>query len=72
MLNTKGGVSLCLWRWCARVMCAGAAAVWCSSTRAVRMLREELVLLQQPGSHVAEVVRLMGRDKVLVKVRPTP
>lgn len=25
-------------------------------------------MLQQPGSHVAEVVKAMGKDKVLVKV----
>jgi 26S proteasome regulatory subunit T6 len=36
----------------------------------VRALREELQLLQEPGSYVGEVVRLMGRNKVLVKVNP--
>ncbi|EGG14117.1 26S proteasome subunit ATPase 5 [Cavenderia fasciculata] len=36
----------------------------------VRMLKEELQLLTNPGSHVAEVVKLMGRNKVLVKVNP--
>lgn len=35
----------------------------------VRHLREELQLLQEPGSYVAEVVKLMGKTKVLVKVR---
>lgn len=34
----------------------------------VRHLREELQLLQEPGSYVAEVVKLMGKTKVLVKV----
>ena len=34
----------------------------------VRLLREELQLLQEPGSYVAEVVKLMGKKKVLVKV----
>lgn len=34
------------------------------------MLREELQLLQEPGSYVGEVVKLMGRKKVLVKVHP--
>ena len=36
----------------------------------VRLLREELSLLQEPGSYVGEVVKVMGRKKVLVKVRP--
>ena len=34
----------------------------------VRMLREELQLLQEPGSYVGEVVKVMGKKKVLVKV----
>eukprot|EP00850_Spirogloea_muscicola_P023076 SM000327S12480 [mRNA] locus=s327:92164:95071:+ [translate_table: standard] len=33
----------------------------------VRMLREELQLLQEPGSYVGEVVKVMGKTKVLVK-----
>lgn len=32
------------------------------------MLREELQLLQEPGSYVGEVVKVMGKTKVLVKV----
>lgn len=36
----------------------------------VRLLREELQLLQEPGSYVGEVVKLMGKKKVLVKVQP--
>ena len=36
----------------------------------VRLLREELQLLQEPGSHVGEVVKVMGKKKVLVKVQP--
>jgi len=36
----------------------------------VRLLREELQLLQEPGSYVAEVVKVMGKKKVLVKVNP--
>ncbi|KAL3913256.1 MAG: hypothetical protein SGPRY_008046, partial [Prymnesium sp.] len=36
----------------------------------VRLLREELSLLQEPGSYVGEVVKIMGRKKVLVKVHP--
>ena len=37
---------------------------------AVRLLREELGLLQQPGSYVGEVVKVMGSKRVLVKVHP--
>jgi 26S proteasome regulatory subunit T6 len=36
----------------------------------VRGLRDELVLLQEPGSYVGEVVKAMGKKKVLVKVGP--
>lgn len=35
----------------------------------VRMLREELQLLQEQGSYVGEVVKPMDKKKVLVKVR---
>lgn len=34
----------------------------------VRMLREELTLLQEPASYVGEVAKVMGKKKVLVKV----
>jgi ATP-dependent 26S proteasome regulatory subunit len=34
----------------------------------VRNLRDELQLLQEPGSYVGEVVKSMGKTKVLVKV----
>ncbi|OMH85951.1 26S protease regulatory subunit 8 [Zancudomyces culisetae] len=34
------------------------------------MLKEELELLQEPGSLVGEVVKLMGKKKVLVKIQP--
>jgi len=37
---------------------------------AVRMLREELQLLQEQGSYVGEVVKPMDKKKVLVKVHP--
>ena len=37
---------------------------------AVRLLREELQLLQEPGSYVGEVVKVMGKTKVLCKVHP--
>lgn len=36
----------------------------------VRLLREELQLLQEPGSYVGEVIKQMGKTKVLVKVNP--
>ncbi|THH30848.1 hypothetical protein EUX98_g3343 [Antrodiella citrinella] len=36
----------------------------------VRLLREELQLLHEPGSYVGEVVKAMGKNKVLVKVQP--
>lgn len=36
----------------------------------MRLLRDELQLLQEPGSYVGEVVKVMGKKKVLVKVQP--
>ncbi|KAK7676352.1 26S protease regulatory subunit 8 [Cerrena zonata] len=36
----------------------------------VRLLREELQLLHEPGSYVGEVVKPMGKNRVLVKVQP--
>jgi 26S proteasome regulatory subunit T6 len=36
----------------------------------VRMLREELHHLQEPGSYVGEVVKQMSQNKVLVKIQP--
>jgi len=36
----------------------------------VRALREELMKLNEPGSNVGEVVKAMGKDKVLVKTGP--
>lgn len=36
----------------------------------MRLLREELQLLHEPGSYVGEVVKVMGKTKVLVKVQP--
>jgi ATP-dependent 26S proteasome regulatory subunit len=42
----------------------------CAACRAVRVLREELQLLQEPGSYVGEVVKVMGKTKVLCKVHP--
>lgn len=34
----------------------------------MRLLREELMLLHEAGSYVGEVVKAMGKTKVLVKV----
>eukprot|EP01138_Halocafeteria_seosinensis_P010736 gb/GECG01010964.1/.p1 GENE.gb/GECG01010964.1/~~gb/GECG01010964.1/.p1 ORF type:complete len:423 (+),score=60.31 gb/GECG01010964.1/:1-1269(+) len=36
----------------------------------VWLLKEELQLLQEPGSHIGEVVKQMSTEKVLVKVGP--
>jgi 26S proteasome regulatory subunit T6 len=36
----------------------------------VRLLKEELQLLQEPGSYVGEVVKLMGKKKVMPTVSP--
>ncbi|KLO14009.1 endopeptidase [Schizopora paradoxa] len=36
----------------------------------VRLLRQELELLQEPGSYVGEVVKVMNKTKVLVKMQP--
>ena len=36
----------------------------------VRLLRQELQLLQEPGSYVGEVVKVLGKKKILVKVNP--
>lgn len=42
-----------------------------SQCLSVRLLREELQLLQEQGSYVGEVVRAMDKKKVLVKVIST-
>lgn len=36
----------------------------------VRLLREELTQLHEPGSYIGEVIKPMGKSKVLVKVNP--
>lgn len=36
----------------------------------VKLMREELTQLHEPGSYVGEVVKAMGKQKVLVKVNP--
>ena len=41
-----------------------------SLNSSVRSLKEELQMLQEPSSNVAEVVKVMGRDRALVKMNP--
>jgi 26S proteasome regulatory subunit T6 len=41
----------------------------CFVRGAVRFIKEELMRLQEPGSYVGEVIKVMGKNKVLVKVR---
>lgn len=36
----------------------------------VKLMREELMQLHEPGSYIGEVVKPMGKQKVLVKVNP--
>lgn len=36
----------------------------------VRRLRDELQLLQEPGSYVGEVIKVMGKNRCLVKIHP--
>merc|ERR1711907_756767 len=36
----------------------------------VRLLREELQMLQEPGSYIGEVIKVMSTKKILVKVQP--
>lgn len=36
----------------------------------MRELKEELRLLHEPGSYVGEVIKLMSKKKILVKVQP--
>jgi 26S proteasome regulatory subunit T6 len=36
----------------------------------VRVIREELFHLHEPGSYIGEVVKPMGKQKILVKVNP--
>jgi 26S proteasome regulatory subunit T6 len=53
-----------------RGRCSSPTAPSFANFLIVRLLREELGLLQQPGSYVGEVVKVMGTKKVLVKVHP--
>jgi ATP-dependent 26S proteasome regulatory subunit len=43
---------------------------WVTNGVVVRLLREELQLLHEPASYVGEIVKVMGKKKVLVKVQP--
>ena len=57
-----------------QVMGGGHQRIWVaivSVSHLVRLLREELQLLQEQGSYVGEVVRAMDKKKVLVKVKAT-
>lgn len=36
----------------------------------MRALRDEIAHLQEPGSYVGEVIKVMGKNKCLVKVNP--
>ncbi|KAL6179335.1 hypothetical protein ACLB2K_050851 [Fragaria x ananassa] len=61
------------WRRTVTVLLCFPARAWAPVTDPpsdVRMLREELQLLQEPGSYVGEVINVMGKNKVLVKVHP--
>ena len=60
-LNAKGMA------WLA-VRLHGVLSLTCVRHNVVRGLRQELALLQEPASYVGEVVKQMGKDKVLVKV----
>ncbi|KAJ8548436.1 hypothetical protein K7X08_032539 [Anisodus acutangulus] len=64
--QTKGGNEVC---WCsAKVIRNSRCPV--ADRKKVRMFKEELQLLEEPGSYVGEVVKVMGKSKVLVKVHP--
>ena len=63
-LNTKGSIPCCSNRFAPNS--ANSADTSCGV--AVRQLREELQLLQEPGSYVGEVIKVMGKKKVLCKV----
>ena len=56
---------------CLQVLCQSFVSVILRGDiiyNSVRMLREELQLLQEQGSYVGEVVKAMDKKKVLVKV----
>lgn len=62
-LNAKGKLDL--------ITKSSSSSSYCSLYLfLVRMLREELQLLQEQGSYVGEVVKPMDKKKVLVKVHP--
>lgn len=67
-LNARGTLALSL------ALCApspaGKGTLTTTMVTPVRLLREELQLLQEPGSYVGEIIKVMGKKKVLVKVQP--
>ena len=67
-LNTKGTQNdICEWSHGSCLCTLYSEQLSCLT---VRLLREELQLLQEPGSYVGEVVKIMGKNKILVKVNP--
>ena len=52
--------------WVLANLCVPLSVRVCIAT--VWLLKEELQLLQEPGSHIGEVVKQMSTEKVLVKV----
>ncbi|RWW23391.1 hypothetical protein GW17_00012358 [Ensete ventricosum] len=68
-LNSRGSETLTLANSSCTV-CSRCPNPGASFDLKLRALREELQLLQEPGSYVGEVVKVMGKSKVLVKVHP--
>lgn len=56
--------------WQAKIAVLGPKVYLQLTSAVVRLLREELQVLQEPGSYVGEVIKVMGKKKVLVKVQP--
>lgn len=56
--------------WQAKIAVVGPKVYLQLTSAIVRLLREELQVLQEPGSYVGEVIKVMGKKKVLVKVQP--
>lgn len=60
----------CCHIWQAKIAVVGPKLYLQLTSAIVRLLREELQVLQEPGSYVGEVIKVMGKKKVLVKVQP--
>lgn len=56
--------------WQSKIIVVGPYVYLYLTSCIVRLLREELQVLQEPGSYVGEVIKVMGKKKVLVKVQP--